>query len=132
MVRALMRWRQGLNRSLQDELESLDHRRDLFVQEATALLASSTSRNGEIANCSLRDVERFGEWLSEERQRLVRVTEMRCEECWRKVVTATDDKGRTPLHWAASGGYGGTNVATVRTGRSAANMVLLWRTELCL
>lgn len=105
MVRALMRWRPELNRSLQDELESLDHRRDLFVQEITALLAStSTSRDEGVANCrSLREVERFGEWLSAERRRLVRVTEMRCEECWRKVMTARDDKGRTPLHWAASG-----------------------------
>lgn len=102
IVRALMQWRRELNRSLEDELDSLGHRRDMFVQ---GLMSSSTTGGwpfpgGETATY---DIERFQKWLSEERRRLVRVTELRCEECWRKAVTATDNMGRTPLHYAAGG-----------------------------
>lgn len=101
MVRALMRWRRELNNSLEDKQYALDQRRDLFVQRCT--LASTVGRRESVRVFSLSDVEQFEEWLFEERQRLVRETELRCEEYWRKAVTARDDKGRTPLHWAASG-----------------------------
>lgn len=104
MVRALMQWRRELNNSLQDELDSLNHRRDMFIQGQ--LSASGTGgfppQRKKITNCNAL-VGRFEKWLSEERRRLVRVTELRCEECWRKAMLARDDKGRTPLHWAASG-----------------------------
>lgn len=105
MVRALMRWRHELNRSLDDELDALDHRRDLFVQGVTfaSTTATATARGGELAGTSVEGVERFTEWLFEERRRLVRVTELRCEEHWHKAMAARDDKGRTPVHWAASG-----------------------------
>lgn len=100
ILRALMRWRREFNRSLEDELDALDHRRDLFVQECYLIF---TARGATSTGGGADDVERFGEWLFEERRRLVRETELRCEECWHKAVTARDDKGRTPIHWAASG-----------------------------
>lgn len=105
VVCALMRWRHELNRSLDDELDALDHRRDLFVQEVTlaSTTTTATARGGEPAGTSVKDVERFTEWLFEERRRLVRMTELRCEENWHKAMAARDDKGRTPVHWAASG-----------------------------
>lgn len=107
MVRALMRWRHELNRSLDDELDALDHRRDMFVQGVTLASTNATAianaRGGESAGTSVKDVERFAEWLFEERRRLVRVTELRCEENWHKAMAARDDKGRTSVHWAASG-----------------------------
>lgn len=96
MVRALMQWRRQLNRSLEDELDTLDYRRDLFVEEVSLASASGEGQNGN-------EIEEFGEWLFEERRRLLRVTELRCEECWRKAMMARDDKERTPLHWEASG-----------------------------
>lgn len=95
MVRALMQWRRELNRSLRDDLDSLDDRRDIFVHKALSSCTTGKTRN--------QDVDRFEAWLSEERRRLVRVTELRCEECWRRSVTARDDKAMTPLHWAATG-----------------------------
>lgn len=101
IVRALMQqWRRELNRSLEDELDSLGQRRDMFIQ---GVLSSSTtdgrpSPGGETA---AYDIGCFEKWLSEERRRLVRVTELRCEECWRKAITARDNMGRTPLHYAA-------------------------------
>ncbi|CAM9962215.1 unnamed protein product [Ectocarpus fasciculatus] len=95
MVRALMQyWRRDLNQRLEDELEFLDHRRDMFVQGVS--VAQTTGK------ITIHDVDRFEGWLFKERRRLVRVTELRCEECWRTAVTARDDRGRTPLHWAAS------------------------------
>lgn len=102
MVRALMQWRRELNRSLEDELSSLGHRRDMFVQEVMSgsITGSWPSPGGKTATY---DIGRFEQWLSEERRRLVRVTELRCEECWRKAVTARDNIGRTPLHYAAGG-----------------------------
>lgn len=104
VVRALMQWRRELNRSLEDELDFLDHRRDMFIER----VASSNSGGGvfdeKSGGADYEEVDRFAKWISEERRRLVRVTELRCEECWRRAMTATDDKGRTPLHWAASGG----------------------------
>ena len=107
MVRALMQWRHELNRALDDDLDALDHRRDLFVQEVTLASATPTANAttdvGEYVGTSVRDVERFEKWLFEERTRLVRVTELRCEENWHKVIAAKDDRGQTPVHWAASG-----------------------------
>lgn len=89
-----MQWRRELNRSLEDELDSLGHRRDMFIQGVESSCATDET--------ATRDITRFEKWLSEERRRLVRATELRCEECWRKAVTAGDDMGRTPLHYAAS------------------------------
>lgn len=104
MVRALMQWRRELNHSLEDEMDSLSHRRDMFVQRE---IAASGTDGGPFHGKTTTDynarVGRFEKWMSEERRRLVRVTELRCEECWRKAMLARDDKGRTPLHWAASG-----------------------------
>ncbi|CAM9777410.1 unnamed protein product [Scytosiphon promiscuus] len=112
MVRALMQWRRELNRSLQDDLDSLDDRREIFVHKA--LSAFPTGKMND------HDIDRFEAWLSEERRRLVRVTELRCEECWRRSVTARDDKGMTPLHWAATAGKSdGTLIQTLlTTGRA--------------
>lgn len=90
MVKILMRWRHSRERSLEDDMHALDHRRDTFI-------------HGLIHNRKGEDIERFELWLSKERRRLVRVNEMRCEECWRRALTARDDQGRTPLHWASSG-----------------------------
>lgn len=101
MVRALMQWRRELNRSLEDELDFLDHRRDMFIERIVSSNPEAC-RSAEEGDVDHR-VDRFEKWLSEERRRLVRVTELRCEECWRRAMTATDDKGRTPIHWAASG-----------------------------
>lgn len=104
MIRALMQWRRELNRSLEDGLDSLGHRRDMFIQEA---MSSSTTADGWPSSggkTTTYDIGRFEKWLSEERRRLVRVTELRCEECWRKAVTARDNMGRTPLHYAVAGG----------------------------
>lgn len=106
MVRALMQWRRELNNSLQDELDSLNHRRDMFIQghlSASSGTGGSCPPQGKMIDNYNAPVGRFEKWLSEERRRLVRVTELRCEECWRKAMLARDDKGRTPLHWAASG-----------------------------
>ena len=89
-----MQWRRELNRSLEDELDSLGHRRDMFIRGVESSCATDET--------ATRDITRFEKWLSEERRRLVRATELRCEECWRKAVTARDDMGRTPLHYAAS------------------------------
>lgn len=113
MVRVLMRWRHELSRSLDDELDALDHRRDLFVQGVTlaSATATTTTVRGEFAGASVKDVERFEEWLFEERRRLVRMTELRCEENWHKAMAARDDKGRTPIHWAASGKPGARSCA---------------------
>lgn len=99
MVRALMRWRRELNRSLDDELDALDHHRDSFVAGTARLTPSGIGG----VDKKLHDVSRFERWLSEERRRLVRVNELRCEEYWRRAVTAKDDQGRTPIHWAATG-----------------------------
>lgn len=104
MVQALMQyWRRDLNQSLEDELDFLDHRRDMFIQGVD--VPQTTDGGRPAGKITIHDVDRFEGWLFEERRRLVRVTELRCEECWRKSVTARDDRGRTPLHWAASGMY---------------------------
>lgn len=101
-----MRWRHELTRSLAEEMDALDHRRDTFIQ---TLLHASTRVSYPSAECSGQrqklqgDVEHFDKWLFEERRRLVRVTEMRCEESWRRAVMARDDEGRTPVHWVCSG-----------------------------
>eukprot|EP00903_Cladosiphon_okamuranus_P019482 g17915.t1 len=119
MARALMKqWRRELNRSLEDELDSLGQRRDMFIQEA---LSSSTTDDRTLpgGEKAAHDIEYFQEWLSEERLRLVRVTELRCEECWRKAITARDTMGRTPLHYAAAAGTGATLLQTLlTTGRA--------------
>lgn len=104
MVRALMQWRRELNNSLGDDMCSLNQRRDMFIQEVVSAFGTEGWPSLEKATTSHSAlVGRFEKWLSEERRRLVRVTELRCEECWRKVMSSKDDKGRTPLHWAASG-----------------------------
>lgn len=102
MVQALMQyWRRDLNQRLEDELDFLDHRRDAFIQGVN--VPQTTDGGRPAGKITIHDVDRFERWLFEERRRLVRVTELRCEECWRKSMTARDDRGRTPLHWAASG-----------------------------
>ncbi|CAM9689933.1 unnamed protein product [Ectocarpus sp. 4 AP-2014] len=101
MVQALMQyWRRDLNQRLQDELDFLDHRRDMFIREVD--VPQTTDSGRPAGKITIDDVDRFERWMFQERRRLVRVTELRCEECWRKSVTARDDRGRTPLHWAAS------------------------------
>ena len=94
-----MRWRQVFNRTLQDELDALDYRRDAFIQGVMVTSQISVESTVELFG----RIESFRAWLYEERRRILRVTELRCEECWRRVVTARDDEGRTPIHWAASG-----------------------------
>lgn len=119
MVRALMSWKRELNRSLQDDLDCLDDRRDTFVHQA--LSRPTYVGPAPAAKTTVCAIDRFQAWLSEERRRLVRVAELRCEECWRKAVTARDSKGMTPLHWAAVG-------APLRDGGLAVQNV--WRDRL--
>lgn len=104
VVRALMQWRRELDRSLDDELDFLNHRRDMFVERvASSNYGVCRPFDEKSGRACYEEISRFKKWISEERRRLVRVTELRCEECWRRAITATDDKGRTPLHWAAAG-----------------------------
>ena len=93
-------WRQDFNRTLEDELDELDRRRDLFIQD---VVVASQDPGASSVNKLLKEIARFGAWLYEERRRILRVRELRCEECWRRAVSTKDDEGRTPFHWAASG-----------------------------
>ncbi|CAM9437365.1 unnamed protein product, partial [Choristocarpus tenellus] len=94
----MMRWRHEKKCWLQGQMKALDHRRDEYigrkVQHYTGI---------SIPNDACLEVERFGSWLMEERQRLVVIAELSCEENWRRAVTAKDDKGQTPLHWGSAG-----------------------------
>ncbi|CAB1096907.1 unnamed protein product [Ectocarpus sp. CCAP 1310/34] len=116
MVQALMQyWRRDLNQRLQDELDFLNHRRDMFIRGVD--FPQTTDGGRSTGKITIDDVDRFERWMFEERRRLVRVTELRCEECWRKSVTARDDRGRTPLHWAASDARQGPDGLTATTAK---------------
>lgn len=94
-----MRWRREPDPSLAEGMHALDHRRDEFTE---SLLLRRSSREPVRRDHRL-DVEGLEAWLFEERRRLVRVSELRCEELWLRAVSAEDDTGQTPVHWASSG-----------------------------
>ncbi|CAM9241129.1 unnamed protein product [Chrysoparadoxa australica] len=115
-VRKLMlRWRHHFTRELGRKLAELDVRRDSFLSE----LSSKSIDGNDKAYAVSHQVRRFHSWLLEERLRLLRCVELRCEECWRRVLSAKDDHGRTALHWAASlKGSEEVMEALLRTGRA--------------
>lgn len=101
MVKVLMRWRHEKIRCLEEDMHILDHRRDTFIQ---GLIRTWNKGEFVCIGHALNDIERFDKWLLIERRRLVRVSELQCEECWTRVATARDYQGQTPLHWACCSG----------------------------
>lgn len=80
-------------------MRALDQSRDEHVDS----LRRRLSRGPRLDDHVLQEVERFREWLHAERRRIKWTYERYHQESWLRAVTATDDRGRTPIHWAASG-----------------------------
>lgn len=98
-----MRWRHGFSLLLEEDTVALDRGRDKFIERLLRQILGDSTRREDFHGIESLGEWLLGEWLLEERQRIVRMNEMRCEECWCRAVTAKDDERRTPLHWASSG-----------------------------
>lgn len=121
--RAVDAWRDTHLRFLQDKLRD-------FVDDMRADVSSSLKpSDGDAGRRLATKLGGFLHWAFGEADRIARVSELRCESAWERLVSAKDDFGRTPFVYAVGSG---ASHAFSGSGLVPFGLLCCRRTRLCV